>query len=84
MAPVLSKMGLLTTAKASSVDAVNQMMPRFQLPFLWQGVKQWANQNALPNWLQEKLWMHNLQKDIDFQYSKYKQKPQNISKLSSA
>jgi predicted AlkP superfamily phosphohydrolase/phosphomutase len=70
MAPILSKMGLLTTAKASSVDVVNQMMPRFQLPFLWQGVKQWANQNALPNWLQKKLWMHNLQKDIDFQYSK--------------
>jgi predicted AlkP superfamily phosphohydrolase/phosphomutase len=70
MASILSKMGLLTTAKASSVDAVNQMMPRFQLPFLWRGVKQWANQNALPDWLQKKLWMHNLQKDIDFQYSK--------------
>jgi predicted AlkP superfamily phosphohydrolase/phosphomutase len=70
MAPILSKMGLLATTKTSSMGAINQVKSRYQFSFWWQAVKQWANQNILPNWIQQKLWIHNLQKSIDFKNSK--------------
>jgi predicted AlkP superfamily phosphohydrolase/phosphomutase len=70
MAPILSKMGLLTTAKTNNMGTANKMRSRLHSAFLWRAVKQWANQNILPNWIQQKLWIHNLQKNIDFENSK--------------